>query len=88
MQAAGFAPEDYDETADLWPENWPAWRLFAELDTQWHRAGMEGRKTGLMYPVLWARMERLDLPPDDWQRLYDDVRVLEDAALHTMNTST
>lgn len=86
LAGSGFEPADYDETAEIWPENWPAWHLFAELDTQWHRAGMEGRKTGLQYPVLWARMDRMNLTPTAWEQLYDDVRELEAAALRTMNT--
>lgn len=81
LAASGFTREDYDEHAEVWPENWAAWCLFAELDTQWHRAGMNGARTGLMYAVLWERLDRLQLTPADWLQLYDDVRVLEQAAL-------
>ena len=42
---------------------------------------MNGARTGLMYAVLWERLDRLQLPSDQWLQLYDDVRVLEQAAL-------
>lgn len=42
---------------------------------------MSGARTGLMYPVLWARLDRMQLGADQWQQLYDDLRVMERAGL-------
>lgn len=40
----------------LWPENWPVWCLWRDLETQW-RTGMGGA-TGLDYPSVWLLVEQ------------------------------
>lgn len=83
MRAAGFEPEDYaSDDVELWPENWPAWRLFLQVCTQW-RVGVAGA-TGLDYGPLFRLMDRMDLGREEWDQLFDDIRVIESSALETM----
>jgi hypothetical protein len=80
-----FDAADYDlDHVELWPENWPAWRLFSRLATQW-RIAMNG-PTGLDYQPLMRLLDLEDLGPADWQDRFDDVRVLEAAALEQMRS--
>lgn len=84
MAQAGFSPEDYEtEPVELWPENWPSWCLYAEMSGQWRIAPMGGR-VALDYTALFLRMDRMRLDDDTWQSLFDDVRVIEAAALAQM----
>ena len=68
----------------MWPENWPAWCTFCELESQW-RTGMNG-PTGLDYAVLLSLMDRLGLDAESFDDLLDDVRVMEAEALKVMRT--
>lgn len=46
-------PEQDDNTpAHLWPENWPVWCLWRDVETQFN-AGVNGA-TGLDYAGVWA----------------------------------
>jgi hypothetical protein len=71
------------EVAEVWPENWPAVLLFVEMAGQW-RAGMSG-PTALDYTALFLRMQRMNLSDANWQQIFDDVRVMESAALEQMH---
>lgn len=66
----------------MWPENWPAWCTFCELESQW-RTGMNG-PTGLDYAPLFMRLDRLGLAPDEWEQRFADIRHIESAALTQM----
>ncbi len=59
--------------------------MFASLDTQWDYAGM-GSRSGLKYLVLFAKMDRMNLTPEQYDELEDDIREMEHAALEAMNT--
>lgn len=72
------APED----VQVWPENWPAFCLFARMQTQWH-IGMGGR-SGLRYEALYPLLDRETKDAAEWQALFDDVRTMEYAALKQM----
>jgi hypothetical protein len=87
MRLAGFAPEDYaDDFFEVWPENWDAAMLFASIANQW-RVGMAG-PIALDYGVLFARMDRLRVPDDEYEQLFSDVRELEAAALQVFKKKT
>ena len=73
------------QQAEVWPENWPSFELFSQMSTQW-RIGMSG-PTGLDYNVLFAVMEQRKLTGEDWDSTFQDVRVMEAAALESMRTS-
>ena len=67
---------------EVWPENWPAFQLFAEIATQW-RVGMNG-PTGLDYLVLHRELDDLGLAGEERRQMKSDIRVLEQAALTAM----
>ena len=86
--AEGFTAEDYEtDDVEVWPENWPAFRLFCTVQTQWRHAsgGTGAAATGLDYAALLAVMARMKLADEDHDALFDDVQVLERAALEAMN---
>lgn len=56
------------------------------MSGQW-RVGFGG-PFALDYSTLFARMERLRLDDDDWEQRFQDVRVLEAAALDTITTKS
>lgn len=75
-----------NQTVEVWPENWPSWRLFSEMFGQWRMAPMGGRYA-MDYGVLFMRMDRMRLTDDEWESLYLDVRVLEQAALEQLRNN-
>jgi hypothetical protein len=81
MQASGFAPEDFaHEVFEVWPENWPAWCLYARVSTQWRVGGM-GSYIGLDYNPLFILMQAMGLQGDDYLNMFDDIRAIERGAL-------
>ena len=87
MQAAGFEPEDFEgDEVEVWPEHWTAFVLITQMQTQW-RTGFSG-PTGLDYTVVYRRMDRMGLTPDEYDQLEQDIGVLERAALKAMNSKT
>lgn len=68
---------------EIWPENLRAFDLFVALGTQW-RVGMSG-PTGLDYNVLYRKMDRLGLTPEEYDALEQDIAVMEAEALAVMN---
>lgn len=85
MLAAGLRPEDFEhESFEIWPENEKSISLFSSVSTQW-RMGFSG-PTGLDYNVLFARMNRMKLSDQEYEDLFQDIRVIESEALTTINT--
>lgn len=68
-----------NETIEIWPENWQAFSLFAEMGTQW-RQGFAG-PTGLDYLVLHRELDDLGVTGADRQRMKADIRTMESAVL-------
>lgn len=56
--------------------------LFRRLSSQW-RVGALG-VVGLDYVVLFHEMDRMDLDRDEYDRLFEDIRTMEAAALEEM----
>ena len=71
---------------EVWPENWPAICLFESLSTQW-RMGPAGCY-GLDYAVLPAVFRLSGVRAPDRAAMFDDLRVLELAALETMRANS
>ena len=87
MEAAGFTPEDYEtDPVEVYPENWPAVDVFIAMSTQW-RVGMAGA-TGLEYLVLFRLLDRRFGDSDEWDGVFEDIRVMESAALEQMRKET
>ena len=63
----------------LWAENLPAIDLYLRVQTQW-RVGLGG-SVGLDYNVLFHELDRAALARDDYDDLFDAVRVIERAVL-------
>lgn len=82
LAAAGLTEDDLDSGAEIWPENLQAYEAFSALRTQW-RVGMAGA-TGLDYNVVPAVLRLQGVPRADWSQLFEDLRVMESAALQAM----
>jgi hypothetical protein len=78
----GFKASDFEEQFGVFTDCWLAARTFAQMGTQW-RVGMNG-PTGLDFNVLYKRMDRMGLTPEEYDQLESDVSVMESAALDTM----
>jgi hypothetical protein len=75
--------EDYDiDVVEVWPENWPSFRLLCDIRTQWRGAGMG--IIGLDYNVLYRKMDRMGLSPEQYDQIEADMRVMESAAMAAM----
>jgi len=84
MEAGGFKPEDYPhEDVEIWPENIPAYDLFAYMRTQWRGAGMG--VIGLDYTPLHHKMDRMQLTRDEYEDLEESIQVMEASAIGAMN---
>lgn len=84
MAAFGLTLEDVEPVApDLWPENEAAAMVFAQMGTQWRVAF--GGQFGLDYGPLPFTLEMNAIPRADWPRVFEEVRVLEHAALKAMS---
>lgn len=70
---------------EVWPENWEPFCLFADLGSQW-RSGMSG-PTGLDYTAVLALMGLMDITREEQRDLFNDIRVMEQAALSEMQGS-
>jgi hypothetical protein len=77
-------PEDYanEEVIEVLEEHLPAVLLFDEIGTQW-RCGPAGAY-GLDYNVLFQKMARMNLAPEDYDDLEYQIRILESGALEEM----
>lgn len=64
---------------EVWPENHQSVQFFARLGTQW-RTGMSG-PTGLDYAAVLALLRAQRLQREVADRIFDDVQVMEAAAL-------
>lgn len=81
---AALVSELESRVVEVWPENWPAFRLFSSLTTQWRTAGMTGAYVGLDYNVLHRELDDLGLTGEERQQMKDDIRVMEREALRVM----
>lgn len=80
---SGLDPEDYAlDPVDVWPANWEAFCLFADLETQW-RVGIGGA-TGLDYTAVVSMMDLHEVPRERRRELLADLQVMEKAALKQM----
>ena len=67
----------------MWPENEPALRIFARIGTRWQYApgGMGAMVSGVRWEAIYPLMDRLGLPPDEWDDLLHQLETMEHAAL-------
>lgn len=81
MSSAGLIAADIEGIpVEVWPENWPAFRLLVDIHTQWRGGG-----AGLDYNVMYRKMDRMGLTAGQYDDLEDDMRVLEKGAMAAMH---
>lgn len=84
MSQLGLTLDDLDQTAvEVWPENMPILDVYRAMMTQW-RMGFNG-PIGLDYNVLPFVMRTARIPRDEWQDVFDGVRVAEAVTLEMWN---
>lgn len=74
-----------EEEVEVWPDAWPAFRLFEAISTQW-RTGMGG-PSGLDYSIIPAVASMLGIKRRDLPDIFPDLRVMEAEALAVMAES-
>lgn len=67
---------------EVWPDAWPAFRLFDAMGTQW-RAG-QGGASGLDYTAIPATASMLGIKRRDLTDIFPDLRIMEVEALAVM----
>lgn len=77
--------EAFGEPVEVWPDNLPAVNLFISMSTQW-RVGMGGA-TGLDYAALPAVMAMLCIEESERPQVFEDLRIMESAAIVAMGKS-
>jgi hypothetical protein len=84
MSEMGLEEEDFaSDKLRIWPENWQAVELFAQVRTQW-RVG-PGGPYGLDYNVVDRRLDRLGLDERARAAIEADIQIMEFAALEELN---
>ena len=87
MRASGYEPEDFEgDELEVWPENWAAIEFFSQLGTQWIVSA--GGRTGMNYLTVYAMLDRSGLSKEEAAQMFNDLRVMEYAALEEMNKET
>lgn len=66
----------------VWPENWDSVQVFISLGTQWTVG--PGGPIGLVYASLPVVLRRWRIPLDRRDAVFDDLQVMEGAALEEM----
>jgi hypothetical protein len=84
LAAWGMVESDL-QPVEYWDETAAAYQLFSFMGSQW-RAGTGGL-IGLDYNVLFRKMDRLALSPDEYDGLELDIRIMESAAIDTMRSA-
>ena len=69
------------EVCDVWPENWIAWQFFLRVQTQWVRAGMDGRRACLNWTSVEVVAKALGVRGKQWRELVEALTVVEAAVL-------
>ncbi|MFT0580570.1 DUF1799 domain-containing protein [Pseudomonas fulva] len=72
-----------EEEVEVWPDAWPAFRLFDALGTQWRVAS--GAPSGLDYTAIPATAAMLGIKRRDLTDIFPDLRVMEVEALSVMH---
>lgn len=79
---AALAARQQDQCIEVWPDNWRAFVLFSRVQTQWNVS--MGGPTGLRYEAIYPLLDREADTKDEWLELFQDIQVLESAALKQM----
>jgi len=82
-QAAGGSQADESGYFEVWPENWPTFKFFDSLVSQWVMAPAGDRLiyVGLNYQGVESAMRMKRISAAQRQRMFDDLQKMEQAAL-------
>ena len=83
LASFGLTSDDVAVTVEIWHENYESFSVFNALSTQW-RHSMNG-VTGLDYNVLPNVLRLLNIARSEWSHIFDDIRIMESAALKEIN---
>lgn len=86
-QGGGFSLAAFigADQAEVWPENWPVFELFTQVQTQW-RTGARG-PTGLDYAAIYPLLDRVHpADPAAWSDAFGAIRDMEIEALDEIRT--
>lgn len=72
-----------DEEAGCWPENWPAYQVFAAAATQWNVG--QGGAIGLRYETLPLLFDTFGIKKNARAEMLTSLRIMESEALETIN---
>lgn len=86
MEFFGLKPEDYaaENTVEVWPDNVQAVLFFKALGAGSWNMGPNG-PTGLRYEAFRETRLALGIRAADWPELFQDIRVMEGAALQEIH---
>jgi hypothetical protein len=82
MAMFGLTLDDIDDEVEVWPGNWPAFRLFNALGTQW-RTGACGA-TGLDYTSIRDVASFIGIKKKHLPEIFPDLQIMEAEALAVM----
>lgn len=82
MAMFGMTLSDLEEDVEIWLDNWPVFRLFNALGTQW-RTGACGA-TGLDYTAIRDVASYIGIKKRQIPELFPDLQVMEAEALAVM----
>nr|WP_185061881.1 DUF1799 domain-containing protein [Pseudomonas putida] len=71
-----------EEVVEVWPDAWPAFRLFDALGTQWRVAS--GGPSGLDYTAIPVTASMLGIKRQELTNIFPDLRIMEHEALAVM----
>jgi hypothetical protein len=77
--------ENEPEFFEVWPDCWETFELFCKVKSQW-RVSMGG-PCGLDYVPLFRLMDRMNLEPDEWDRIFSEIQAMEAEALATLSAN-
>lgn len=70
---------------EVWRDTEQSVLVFDALGSQWIYAGMGGVPTGIVYASIEPVLRVRKVPAEDWAQVFEDIRVLESAALEEMH---
>lgn len=79
-EACGPPPE-----IEVWRDTIASVLVFDDLGSQWLYAGMNAVPTGIVYASIEPVLRIRAVPTEEWRQAFDDVRVMEAAALEEMH---
>lgn len=75
-----------DAPFEVWEDCWPTVVVFMDLQTQWRRGGMEGRRYALDYRAIPTVLGfHPEIQADQHPEIFLGLRIMEDEALRTWN---